>query len=57
MVKISVLYPNGKDTRFNMDYYCSRHMPMVQRLLGVALKDNRISRVSAEAQTSRGEFY
>ena len=38
MIKISVLYPNGKDTKFDMEYYCNRHIPMVQQLLGSALK-------------------
>jgi len=38
MVKVSVFYPNEKDTNFDMEYYCNRHIPLVQRLLGSALK-------------------
>ncbi len=38
MIKVSVLYPNGEGNRFDMDYYCSRHMPMVQATLGSACK-------------------
>ena len=38
MVKVSVFYPNRKDANFDMEYYCKRHIPMVQRLLGSALK-------------------
>jgi len=38
MVKVSVLYPNTAGSRFDRDYYFNRHMPMVQRLLGAALK-------------------
>jgi uncharacterized protein (TIGR02118 family) len=38
MVKVSVLYPNGADTRFDMTYYLNHHIPMVRRLLGSALK-------------------
>jgi uncharacterized protein (TIGR02118 family) len=38
MVRVSVLYPNGTDTRFDMEYYCNRHIPMVRQLLGSALK-------------------
>jgi uncharacterized protein (TIGR02118 family) len=33
MIKVSVLYPNSADARFDMAYYTSRHMPMVQRLV------------------------
>lgn len=38
MVKISVLYPNRPGSHFDMAYYCSKHIPMVQRLLGPMLK-------------------
>jgi uncharacterized protein (TIGR02118 family) len=27
MVRISFLYPNRQDTRFDMDYYIDKHMP------------------------------
>lgn len=38
MIKVSVLYPAGESTKFDMDYYCTNHMPMVKRKLGAALK-------------------
>ena len=38
VIKVSVLYANHEGATFDMDYYCARHMPMVQRLLGTALK-------------------
>jgi len=38
MIKISVLYPNEEGTKFDMDYYLSSHIPMVQEKLGAALK-------------------
>lgn len=38
MIKITVFYANGPDARFDMDYYCQHHMPMVQRLCGSAVK-------------------
>jgi uncharacterized protein (TIGR02118 family) len=38
MIKVSVLYPAGADTKFDMDYYCKSHMPMVQQKLGAACK-------------------
>ena len=38
MIKVSVLYPNGEDKTFDMDYYCNKHVPMVGGLLGDAVK-------------------
>jgi uncharacterized protein (TIGR02118 family) len=38
MIKVSVMYPNGADTRFDLNYYLAKHMPMVQAKLGGALK-------------------
>jgi uncharacterized protein (TIGR02118 family) len=38
MVKVSVLYPNRTGTKFDMTYYLDRHIPMVRRLVGSALK-------------------
>jgi len=37
MIKVSVLYPNGNDKIFDMDYYCNTHAPLVAGLLGDAL--------------------
>lgn len=33
MTKISILYPNGKNTRFDMNYYVEKHMPLAIKLL------------------------
>jgi uncharacterized protein (TIGR02118 family) len=38
MIKVSVFYPAGESTKFDIDYYCKSHMPMVQQKLGAALK-------------------
>ena len=38
MIKVSVFYAASRSKHFDMDYYCSRHMPLVQRLCGTALK-------------------
>lgn len=38
MIKVSVFYPNGEGSTFDMAYYCKKHIPMVQKLLGAALK-------------------
>jgi uncharacterized protein (TIGR02118 family) len=39
MVKVSVFYPNQEGSRFDMSYYCTKHIPMVRQLLGPALKN------------------
>ena len=36
--KVSILYPNGEDKTFDMDYYEKKHMPMVAGFLGKNLK-------------------
>lgn len=38
MVKVSVFYPNKPGARFDMDYYLTKHIPMVVSTLGAALK-------------------
>jgi uncharacterized protein (TIGR02118 family) len=38
LIKVTVLYPYRADARFDMDYYCDSHMPLVQRTLRPALK-------------------
>ncbi len=38
MIKVSVFYPSGKGKKFDMGYYCSKHIPMVQKKLGAACK-------------------
>jgi uncharacterized protein (TIGR02118 family) len=36
MIKVSVLYPNRPGAKFDMAYYCEKHIPMVQQKLGAA---------------------
>ena len=38
MIRVNVLYPNNPGASFDMNYYLSKHMPMVQQKLGAALK-------------------
>jgi len=36
MIKLSVMYPHAPDAWFDHDYYCDKHMPLVQQRLGAA---------------------
>ena len=38
MFKVAILYPNGEDKSFDMDYYEKKHMPLVAGFLGKNLK-------------------
>jgi uncharacterized protein (TIGR02118 family) len=38
MIKVSVLYPNGPETQFDVDYYKNSHLPIIAQALGDALK-------------------
>ncbi len=44
MIKVSVLYPNGEGKKFDMDYYCNQHVPMVGGLLGDAVKSATVEK-------------
>jgi len=37
MTKVTILYPNEEGKTFDMDYYSTKHMPMLDSLLGDAL--------------------
>tara|TARA_R110002012_G_scaffold254651_1_gene433738 strand:- start:614 stop:931 length:318 start_codon:yes stop_codon:yes gene_type:complete len=38
MIKVSVMYPNGKDVQFDTGYYKNSHLPMISKSLGKDLK-------------------
>ena len=38
MIKVSVLYPNGANSNFDMNYYLTKHILMVKQKLGSACK-------------------
>ena len=42
MIKVSVFYPYEEGKKFDMDYYLSSHIPMVQEKLGAALKGGAV---------------
>jgi len=38
MIRVNVFYPDKAGATFDMDYYLSKHMPMVRERMGPALK-------------------
>jgi uncharacterized protein (TIGR02118 family) len=38
MLKVNIFYPAGGDDAFDMDYYLSSHLPMIQRVCEGACK-------------------
>ncbi len=57
MFKIAILYPNGEDKTFDMDYYEKTHMPMVAGFLGKNLKFYEIDKgISGRTPTDKVPF-
>ena len=50
MIKVSVLYPNADGCKFDVEYYCKSHLPMVKEKLGAACQG-----IAAERGVSGGE--
>jgi uncharacterized protein (TIGR02118 family) len=50
MIKVTVMYPNTADAKFDMSYYLDRHMPMVGKLMGGVLKGMNIEEGLAGGQ-------
>jgi uncharacterized protein (TIGR02118 family) len=44
MIKVTLLYANGEGKTFDMNYYETKHMPMVADLLGESLKMFKIDK-------------
>ena len=38
MIKVSIMYPQNAGTRFDHDYYRDKHLPLIKRRMGDALK-------------------
>lgn len=57
MIKISVFYANEPGRRFDMDYYCNKHIPMVRQKLGAACKGEAVEQgVSGAAPDARPAY-
>ena len=50
MIKVSVLYPNSPGAKFDMNYYVTRHMPMVREKCAPACRS-----IAAEGGLGGGE--
>ena len=57
MIKVSVLYPNNAGSRFDMPYYLTKHIPMVQQKLGAALKGTSVEQGLAGAEPGTPPAY
>lgn len=57
MVRVSVMYPNDGNVKFNMNYYMTKHIPMVREKLGAACKSALISQgISGPAPGSQPAY-
>ena len=50
MIKVTVLYPNAADAKFDMKYYVTHHMPMVRDKCGPACRS-----IAAEGGVAGGD--
>jgi uncharacterized protein (TIGR02118 family) len=44
MIKVSVWYPNTPGARFDHQYYCDKHMPMVKARMGDSCKSYAVEK-------------
>jgi uncharacterized protein (TIGR02118 family) len=44
MIRVSVLYPQSADVKFDWDYYLGKHVPLVREKLGSACKSVSIDK-------------
>jgi uncharacterized protein (TIGR02118 family) len=57
MIKVSVLYPNSDGSKFDMEYYCDTHIPLVQGKLGSALKGTMVEQGLGGAEPGSSPTY
>ncbi|HEY2591632.1 MAG TPA: EthD family reductase [Steroidobacteraceae bacterium] len=57
MITVNVLYPNKDGAKFDMGYYLGKHIPMVKKLLGPALKGVVVEQgMSGAAPGTKAEY-
>lgn len=52
-----MLYPNTADSRFDMAYYLTKHIPMVEQKLGAALRGTSVEQGLAGVQPGSPPVY
>lgn len=57
MIKVSVMYPNGPDARFDTAYYVDQHMPMVKQRMGDYCKYYTVERALASGTVEANAPY
>jgi uncharacterized protein (TIGR02118 family) len=57
MIVVTVMYPNGPDKHFDMDYYINTHIALVKEQVGPALKQVTVDKgLSAGAPGSMAGY-
>ena len=44
MIRVAILYPNAEGSTFNMEYYATKHIPLIKKLFGDAMKGASIDK-------------
>lgn len=57
MIKLSVMYPHAEGARFDLEYYCTKHMAMVKELAGDALKGTVVEKGIAGGAPGQPPIY
>src|SRR6516225_8370177 len=50
LIKVSVMYPNKPDVRFDHEYYRTKHLPLIKSRMGAALKYYTIDKGLADRE-------
>src|SRR5262245_58428579 len=57
MILISVMYPAGAETKFDLDYYMKKHTPLVkERWTPLGLKNLQVVRGTAKGDGSAADY-
>ena len=57
MIKVSVMYPSGAGSKFDMTYYLNSHIPMVRQKLGAAIRGASVEQGLAGAEPGSSPAY